>query len=91
MPGVKQPPSLVNIFKELHEDLGMKIPKSGSLIKWNEEGVLLLNTLLTVEKGKAFAHKRKGWESFTDQIIKTINKEKENVVFMLWGKPAQVF
>lgn len=91
MPGVKQPPSLVNIFKEAHDDIGMKIPKSGSLIKWNQEGVLLLNTLLTVEKGKAFAHKGKGWEKFTDEIIKTINKEKENVVFMLWGKPAQVF
>lgn len=89
MPGVPFPPSLNNIFKEANSDVGIKIPKSGSLVKWNEEGVLLLNTLLTVEKGKAFSHKQKGWEQFTDAIIKTINKEKDYVVFLLWGRPAQ--
>lgn len=87
--GVRFPPSLQNIFKELHSDLGVPIPKSGSLIKWAEQGVLLLNAVLTVEDGKAAAHQGKGWEEFTDKIIHVLNEEKENLVFILWGAYAQ--
>lgn len=87
--GVKQPPSLVNIFKELHDDLGYKIPKSGSLVPWTKEGVLLLNAVLTVEKDKAASHKEKGWERFTDEVIKIINKKDTPVVFILWGSYAR--
>lgn len=87
--GVRFPPSLRNIFKELHDDIGIPIPTSGSLKKWAEHGVLLLNAVLTVEDGKANAHQGKGWEEFTDKIIHLVNEERENVVFILWGAYAQ--
>lgn len=87
--GVRFPPSLQNIFKELHADLGVAIPKSGSLKKWAEHGVLLLNAVLTVEDGKAASHQGKGWEEFTDKVIHIVNEEKEHVVFILWGSYAQ--
>ncbi|WP_415064202.1 uracil-DNA glycosylase [Bdellovibrio sp.] len=87
--GVRFPPSLQNIFKELHSDVGVALPKSGSLTKWAEQGVLLLNAVLTVEDGKAAAHQGKGWEEFTDKIIHVLNEEKENLVFILWGSYAQ--
>ncbi len=87
--GIKIPPSLVNIFKELQNDLGFLPPNHGFLQKWAEEGVLLLNTTLTVEKGKAGSHHDKGWEFFTDRIIEELNRKKENLVFFLWGSPAQ--
>lgn len=87
--GVQKPPSLVNIFKELHDDLGYAIPKNGSLVSWTKEGVLLLNAVLTVEKDKAASHKGKGWERFTDEVIKIINKKDTPVVFILWGSYAR--
>lgn len=87
--GIPKPPSLVNIFKELHDDLGYEIPKNGSLVSWTKEGVLLLNAVLTVEKDKAASHSGKGWETFTDEIIKIINKKEEPVVFILWGSYAR--
>lgn len=87
--GVRLPPSLQNIFKELHADLGVKIPQSGSLKKWAEQGVLLLNAVLTVEDGKAASHQGRGWEEFTDKIIHVLNEEKESLVFILWGSYAQ--
>jgi len=87
--GVKQPPSLQNIFKELHDDLGCAIPSHGSLVKWSEEGVLLLNTVLTVEKDKAASHKDLGWETFTDAVIKKLNEKEEPIVFILWGSFAR--
>mgnify|MGYP003574900914 CR=1 FL=1 len=88
-PGVKIPPSLVNIYKELHDDLGVRIPKHGYLESWAKQGVLLLNNVLTVEDGKAGSHHMKGWEQFTDKIIEILNEKKENLVFILWGSPAQ--
>ena len=88
-PGVRLPPSLLNIFKELNQDLGIEIPRSGSLQRWAEQGVLLLNSSLTVEHGKAGSHQNKGWERFTDAAIQGIEKKKENLVFMLWGSYAQ--
>ena len=88
-PGIKIPPSLVNIYKELHDDLGCKIPDNGYLMKWAKQGVLLLNTVLTVRAHEAFSHKNHGWEEFTDAIIKVVNNKKEPVVFLLWGGPAQ--
>ncbi len=87
-PGVKIPPSLANIYKEIESDLGIKMPSHGYLKSWAEQGVLMLNALLTVEDGKPMSHKNYGWEKFTDHVIDLINKEKENVVFMLWGSPA---
>ena len=87
--GIKFPPSLLNIFKELKSDLGYDIPDSGSLVKWSKEGVLLLNSILTVEKDKAGSHKNKGWEIFTDNVIKKLNEKKEPVVFILWGNYAR--
>ena len=87
--GVKFPPSLLNIFKELKNDLGYDIPKSGSLEKWGREGVLLLNSILTVEKDRPLSHKGKGWEIFTDQVIRKINEKTEPVVFILWGSFAR--
>ncbi len=86
--GVRLPPSLRNIYKELESDIGCSIPKNGELDKWAREGVLLLNTVLTVEAGKAAAHQKFGWEKFTDQIISLINERNEPVVFILWGKQA---
>ncbi len=87
--GTPLPPSLVNIYKELKDDLGCQIPKSGELISWAKQGVFLINTVLTVRKAEAHSHKAKGWEKFIDSVIKIINKEKSGVVFILWGKPAQ--
>lgn len=87
--GVTFPPSLINVFKELNEDLGVPFPKSGNLERWAEQGVLLLNSTLTVQASSAGSHQNKGWEQFTDAVIKCINDEKEGVVFLLWGKYAQ--
>lgn len=87
--GVKIPPSLVNIYKELYSDIGMEIPNHGYLGNWASQGVLMLNSVLTVERGKAGSHQKKGWEIFTDQVIDILNNDKENLVFILWGKPAQ--
>ncbi|TLV02617.1 uracil-DNA glycosylase [Dyadobacter luticola] len=87
--GVRMPPSLINIFKEIQEDLGKPFPKSGNLERWAKQGVLLLNATLTVQSGAAGSHQNKGWERFTDAVIKCISDEKENVVFMLWGRYAQ--
>lgn len=87
--GVTFPPSLINIFKELNDDLGVPFPKSGNLERWAEQGVLLLNSTLTVQAASAGSHQNKGWEQFTDAVIQCINDEKEGVVFMLWGKYAQ--
>lgn len=87
--GVKFPPSLKNIFKELKSDLGIPIPISGNLERWAEQGILLLNAVLTVQQGNAGSHKKKGWEVFTDAVIEHINTECKNVVFLLWGNDAQ--
>jgi uracil-DNA glycosylase len=86
--GVPLPPSLLNIFKELVADIGCPYPKSGDLSHWAHEGVLLLNTLLTVRSGEPFSHKDHGWERFTDQVIRTLSDQRENIVFILWGAPA---
>ena len=88
-PGVRTPPSLVNIFKELHGDIGCAVPSSGDLTKWAENGVLLLNATLTVEAHKAGSHQKRGWEAFTDSVIRKVSAEKEHVVFILWGSYAQ--
>lgn len=88
-PGVRKPPSLVNIFKELQDDLGIPVPQSGDLTPWANQGVFLLNTVLTVRAGEANSHKGKGWEKFTSAVIKKISDNKQGVVFLLWGKPAQ--
>lgn len=87
--GVKLPPSLQNIFKELTDDIGCPFPKSGDLSPWASEGVLLLNTLLTVRANEPFSHKNRGWERFTDQVIRTLSQQREHLVFILWGAPAQ--
>src|SRR5688572_24028206 len=87
--GVRVPPSLVNIFKEIKQDLGKEIPASGNLERWAQQGVLLLNATLTVRASTPGSHQSKGWESFTDAVIKKISNEKENVVFLLWGAYAQ--
>lgn len=87
--GVKIPPSLRNMYKELHDDIGCPIPPHGSLVKWAEQGVLLLNTVLTVQDGKAHSHRGKGWEPFTDHVISILNEREKPMVFLLWGKPAQ--
>lgn len=87
-PGNKVPPSLVNIYKELHSDLGCYIPNNGYLKKWADQGVLLLNTTLTVEAGKANSHQRVGWSIFTDKVIEVLNEKTEPVVFILWGNNA---
>lgn len=90
LPGVKVPPSLKNIYKELAADIsGFNIPDHGNLKPWAEQGVLLLNTVLTVEQGKAHSHAKYGWETFTDAVIEAINQHCENVVFLLWGSHAQ--
>lgn len=85
----KLPPSLRNIFKEFSDDLGIPSPKKGDLTSWAKQGVLLLNTVLTVEAGKAGSHHNRGWEAFTDEVLKAVNRERNNVVFILWGSPAQ--
>ncbi len=87
--GVPHPPSLQNIFKELHDDIGCTVPKNGTLTHWAEEGVFLLNTVLTVRASEAHSHKGEGWERFTDATIRLISEQKEHVVFLLWGKSAQ--
>jgi uracil-DNA glycosylase len=87
--GIRMPPSLLNIFKEIKDDLGMPFPASGNLERWADQGVLLLNSTLTVQSGNAGSHQGKGWETFTDAVIKCISEEKKNVVFMLWGRYAQ--
>lgn len=87
--GVRFPPSLRNIFKEMQDDVGAPIPQSGNLTKWAEQGVLLLNSVLTVEDGKAGSHQGKGWETFTDAAIHSLASEKKNLVFILWGSYAQ--
>ena len=87
--GVKIPPSLQNIYKELNDDLGIDIPKSGNLTKWAEEGVLLLNNALTVVKDNANSHQKIGWNLFTDYVIKLVNLKDTPVVFILWGRNAQ--
>jgi uracil-DNA glycosylase len=87
--GVQPPPSLVNIFKELEGDLGLKPARHGFLEHWAQQGVLLLNSVLTVEMGRAASHREKGWERFTDAIIREVNAKAEPVVFMLWGSYAQ--
>jgi uracil-DNA glycosylase len=89
-PGIEIPPSLVNIYKELQDDLGCFIPNNGCLVKWAEQGVLMLNTVLTVRAHQANSHKGKGWEKFTDAVIQTVNKQESPIVFILWGKPAQM-
>ena len=88
-PGIKPPPSLVNIFTEIYNDLGIKQPYHGCLQHWAEQGVLLLNAVLTVQANQAASHQGKGWEEFTDRIIHVLNDEKEHLVFMLWGSYAQ--
>lgn len=88
-PGIPAPPSLINIFKELNADIGVQIPEHGCLIKWAEQGVLMLNTVLTVRAGEAHSHKKKGWETFTNAVISAVNAKEEPVVFWLWGKPAE--
>src|SRR5437879_4055367 len=88
-PGVRPPPSLYNIFKELKNDLGCKIPNNGYLVPWAEQGVLLLNTVLTVRAHQANSHKNKGWEKFTDEVIRTVNEKDDQVIFVLWGGNAQ--
>lgn len=88
-PNVKIPPSLKNIYKELNTEMGCYIPNNGYLVKWADQGVLLLNAVLTVEKDKPASHRGKGWEIFTDNIIAEINKKDEPVVFMLWGNFAK--
>nr|WP_277348925.1 uracil-DNA glycosylase [Sneathiella limimaris] len=86
--GVPTPPSLKNIFKEISRDLGLPIPTHGNLQSWANQGVLLLNTVLTVEQGKAASHQKKGWERLTDEVIQTLNRERQNLVFFLWGNHA---
>lgn len=88
-PEVDIPPSLVNIYKELHDDLGCRIPNNGYLVKWAGQGVLMLNTVLTVRAHMANSHRGKGWEEFTDAAIAALNKQDRPIVFILWGRPAQ--
>jgi uracil-DNA glycosylase len=88
-PGVRTPPSLVNIYKELKSDLGLTPPRHGFLEHWAKQGVLLLNSVLTVEMGRAASHQKRGWEEFTDAIIRLVNSQAEPVVFLLWGAYAQ--
>ena len=87
--GIPLPPSLKNIYKELQEDIGGELPTEGDLSHWAKQGVLLLNTVLTVEEGNANSHKGKGWERLTNRFIESLNELKHPVIFILWGKPAQ--
>lgn len=87
-PGVRQPPSLVNIFKEIRDDVGIALPHTGDLTRWADQGVFLLNTVLTVRAGEANSHKGKGWEQFTNAVIKKLSDNKEGLVFLLWGRHA---
>lgn len=88
-PGVRTPPSLQNMYKELQSDVGCEIPNNGYLVKWAEQGVLLLNAVLTVRQGEANSHKGKGWEHFTDCVIALLNEREKPVIFILWGRHAQ--
>ncbi len=88
-PGVRPPPSLLNIYKELHDDLGVEIPNHGYLQSWAEQGVLLLNSVLSVQQAQAASHQGKGWEEFTDMAIASLNEHREKLVFLLWGSYAQ--
>jgi uracil-DNA glycosylase len=88
-PGVPPPPSLLNIFKELHEDVGFRIPNNGYLVPWAEQGVLLLNAVLTVRAHQPTSHQGKGWETFTDQAIRALSERSEPLVFVLWGNYAR--
>lgn len=87
--GIEPPPSLKNIYSEMHDDLGLKIPDHGELTDWAKQGVLLLNTVLTVRAGMANSHKGMGWETFTDRVISELDKKQTPVVFLLWGSPAR--
>lgn len=87
--GVAFPPSLQNIFKEIHDDLGAPVPESGNLTRWAEQGVLLLNATLTVRAHQAGSHQRRGWEEFTDAVIRQLNQNRDHLVFILWGSYAQ--
>lgn len=87
--GIKPPPSLMNIYKELHDDTGKDIPASGNLVHWAQQGVLMLNASLTVEANKPMSHSRIGWEQFTDAVIQRVSDQKEGIVFLLWGRFAQ--
>ena len=89
-PGVEVPPSLVNIYQELHDDCGCYIPNNGCLTKWARQGVLLLNTVLTVRAHQANSHRGIGWEEFTDAAIRVLNQQDRPIVFLLWGRPAQM-
>jgi uracil-DNA glycosylase len=88
-PGIKPPPSLVNMFKELHEDVGFRIPNNGYLVPWAQQGMLLLNAVLTVHAHEANSHKNHGWETFTDAVIRAVSDKESPVVFVLWGNYAQ--
>lgn len=88
-PGIEAPPSLVNIYKELNEDLGCYVPNNGYLVKWAQQGVLLLNTVLTVRAHQANSHRGIGWEDFTNAVIRILNEQDRPIVFLLWGRPAQ--
>jgi uracil-DNA glycosylase len=87
--GIPQPPSLVNIFKELHTDLGIPVPEHGNLESWTDQGVLLVNATLTVRAGQAGSHQNRGWETFTNRVIEVVSEKKTGVVFLLWGRFAQ--
>ena len=89
--GVSYPPSLVNIFKEIEDDLGKKVQNSGNLTRWAKQGVMLLNTTLTVRRGQANSHRGKGWEIFTNEVIRQLSARKHPIVFLLWGSNAQSF
>ena len=88
-PGVQIPPSLLNMYKEINSEFGYPVPKTGYLMKWAEQGVLLLNTVLTVRSGEANSHQNKGWEIFTDEIIRQLNARRDGIVFLLWGNNAK--
>lgn len=88
-PGITPPPSLMNIYQELHQDLGYPIAKSGYLLKWAKQGVLLLNAVMTVEDSKANSHAKKGWETFTDHVLMKLNQQNQPIVYLLWGRAAQ--
>ena len=88
LPGIEPPPSLKNIFKEIADDVGGMVPDNGYLVPWAKQGVLLLNTILTVREGQPQSHARLGWQKFTDAVIRAINDKKEGVVFLLWGRNA---
>ncbi|CAM3137773.1 uracil-DNA glycosylase [Filibacter tadaridae] len=89
-PGVKIPPSLRNLFKELETDMGCPLPETGTLTGWASQGVLMLNTVLTVREGEAHSHRGQGWETFTDELIHKLSKREKPIIFILWGRPAQL-